>query len=309
LSDAPGERTFCSQLSISSEECRYGTASAILHHWFLLEYPRPWATDAVEAAILPPPVKEHIATHLEAIPRSRVLMIKQGPHLVDEITFYVAISTEMQPRLYRFRFSTYEELLDLDVLAVIEGDARFEHHRVEEPLFLVCTHGTHDMCCAKFGLPVFYKLSAQLGEAVWQCSHVGGDRFAANVLAFPHAIYYGHMEPAEAATMVEDYRANRIYLDKYRGRSCYRFPVQAAEYFLRSDTGNADLSAFRRLEVERVAQDRVVVRFEALNSGQIHTLQVTTSHSSFRNIVTCKSVRAAQVPQYQLAAHDVSPAL
>jgi hypothetical protein len=307
LSDPPRERTFCSQLSISSEECRYGTASAILHHWFLIEYPRPWASDAVEAAILPVPVKEHIATRLEAIPQSRVLLIKQGPQLVDEITFYVAISTEMQPRLYRFRFSTYDELLNLDVQAVIDGATRFDPYRAVDPLFLVCTHGTHDMCCAKFGLPVFHELSAQLGKQVWQCSHVGGDRFAANVLAFPHAIYYGHIEPAEAAAMVEDYQANRIYLDKYRGRSCYRFPVQAAEYFLRCDTGDADLSAFRRLDVERLAQDRVAVRFEAIYSGQIHTLQVTTSHSTFRNIVTCKSVRAARVPQYRLAAHDVSP--
>ena len=308
MSDGPRERTFCSRLSVSSEECRYGTASAILQNWFLLEYPRPWAPDAVEAAILPAPVKDHIAHHLDAIPWSRVLLIKQGPQPVDEITFFVAVSSEMQPRLYRFRFATYEELLDLDVPAVLAGDARYERHRVEEPLFLVCTHGTHDMCCAKFGLPVFHELSRQLAEGVWQCSHVGGDRFAANVLAFPYATYYGHMEPSEAADLVEACRANRIYLEKYRGRSCYRFVVQAAEYFLRRDTGNADLSAFRLLGMDRIAPDRVAVRFEAVASRKVHSLQVLTSRSTFHNIVTCKSIRAAHVPQYQLVAHDISSA-
>ncbi len=308
MSDAPLERTFCSRLSISSEECRYGTASAILQNWFLLEYPRPWASDAVEAAILPAPVKDHIANYLEAIPWSRVLLIKHGPQLVDEITFFVAISLEMQPRLYRFRFSTYEELLDLDVLAVLAGDARYERHRVEEPLILVCTHGTHDMCCAKFGLPIFHELSRQLADGVWQCSHVGGDRFAANVLAFPHAIYYGHVNLPEAAALVEACRASRVYLEKYRGRSCYRFVVQAAEYFLRCDTGNADLSAFRLLGMHRLASDRSAVRFEAVASQEVHSLQVRTSRSTFHNIVTCKSARAARVPQYQLVTHDISSA-
>ena len=27
--------------------------------------------------------------------------------------------------------------------------------RTDAPLFMVCTHGNHDKCCAKFGIPVF----------------------------------------------------------------------------------------------------------------------------------------------------------
>ncbi|HYN89551.1 MAG TPA: sucrase ferredoxin [Ardenticatenaceae bacterium] len=308
MSDTRREYTFCSRLSVTAEECRFGTASSILENWFLLEYPRPWAPDAVEDSILPIPVKEHLASHFQSIRRSRILLIKQRPHMTGPIRFFVALSTEAHPRLYEFQLSTYEELLDLDVLAALAGDQQYERYRREEPLFLVCTHGTHDMCCAKFGLPVYHELAARAGDAVWQCSHVGGDRFAANVLCFPHAIYYGHVEPHEAAAIAESYGDDRLYLEKYRGRSCYRFAVQAAEYFLRQETGIMALSAFRLLDTRRLEPDRYLVHFFELASGVTHAIHIAAVKSEFRNFLTCKRNVWSNVPQYRLIAHHmVSP--
>ena len=31
-------------------------------------------------------------------------------------------------------------------------------------------------------------------DAVWECSHIGGDRFAATMLLFPHGINYGRAD-------------------------------------------------------------------------------------------------------------------
>jgi hypothetical protein len=308
LSNGRVERTFCSQRSRASSEERFGTASAILRNWFLLEYARPWTPDAVGGALLPKPVKKLISTSLAASPLSRVLLIKRDARPPDQITLFVALSTELNPRLYRFHFSTYEELLDLDVPALLAGDERYNNFRTGAPLFLVCTHGTHDMCCAKFGLPIYHALSTRLGEAVWQCSHVGGDRFAANILAFPHALYFGHVELEEAEPLTRAYHAGEIYLAKYRGRSCYPFPIQAAEYFLRCETATFDLAAFRLVDVERLASDRVVARFLCLSTGETHALEVATVESVFRNIVTCKSKQPCAVPQYRLLDYKVSGA-
>jgi hypothetical protein len=52
----------------------------------------------------------------------------------------------------------------------------------EEPIYLVCTHGRHDACCAVRGRPVAAALAAAYPERTWECSHIGGDRFAANVV-------------------------------------------------------------------------------------------------------------------------------
>ncbi|MGA8978634.1 MAG: sucrase ferredoxin, partial [Pedococcus sp.] len=50
------------------------------------------------------------------------------------------------------------------------------------PLLLVCAHGRHDVCCAIRGRPVVEALSARWADRTWECSHIGGDRFAPNVL-------------------------------------------------------------------------------------------------------------------------------
>src|SRR5205085_492850 len=104
----------------------------------------------------------------------------------DERVIYVACADELQPRLYRVLLRSYNDLLDLDLSALAAGGGESEQYRVHEPLWLACTHGVHDKCCARRGLPVYAALAALPDETAWQCSHMGGDRFAANVLCFPH---------------------------------------------------------------------------------------------------------------------------
>ena len=65
-------------------------------------------------------------------------------------------------------------------------------------LHLVCTNGRHDPCCADFGRPVMRALTDAGAPDAWECSHVGGDRFAANIVCLPEGIYYGRVEPERA---------------------------------------------------------------------------------------------------------------
>ena len=66
-----------------------------------------------------------------------------------------------------------------------------------EIFYAVCTHGRHDKCCAKFGSRVCRAFRQEVGERAWECSHVGGDRFAGNVVVFPYGIYYGRVGPED----------------------------------------------------------------------------------------------------------------
>ena len=94
---------------------------------------------------------------------------------------------------------------------------------------LVCTHGKRDKCCAKLGEPVYDRLRIELGDKfdVFQCSHVGGDRFAANVLWLPHGIFLGHVHTGLSAT-IDKLRAKSIPLEKLRGNASL---PSAAQYF------------------------------------------------------------------------------
>ena len=72
-----------------------------------------------------------------------------------------------------------------------------------EPFFAVCVHGTHDVCCAIEGRPVAAELERLRPGRVWECSHIGGDRFAANVLVLPSGVIYGRVDSAAAADLVD----------------------------------------------------------------------------------------------------------
>ena len=90
-------------------------------------------------------------------------------------------------------------------------------------------------------------LAAREGPAVWECSHIGGDRFAATMLLFPHGINYGRADVLDAGLMVDEYRAGRVVLAGLRGRSAFRFLEQAAQDAARRTFGDLRISAYEPL--------------------------------------------------------------
>lgn len=289
---------YCSQLSRAAHEPVFGTASRI-DIWLLLQYAYPWADEAFVGSGLPAAVKAHLGGLLDDRPAWRLLFMKQAPRSTAPLAFYVAVAAEQAPRLYRFPLNSYDDLLQIDLPALVAG-AAYQDHASAESLFLVCTHGTHDRCCAKFGLPIYRELARAAPGASWQCSHVGGDRFAPNVLCFPHGIYYGHVRADEVPTIVSEYRARRVYLDKYRGRSCYSFVVQAAEYFVRRATGERGLPGFRRLSGQRTGPRQWVVRFAAVPSGPTYQVELAAERQLAPNYLSCKAEETSPIDQYRL---------
>lgn len=131
-----------------------------------------------------------------------------------------------------------------------------------EPLFVVCTHGRRDPCCAELGRPLA-EAAAATGRAVsWESTHVGGDRFAGNLVAFPHGLYFGRVEPSEVGGLMRAYREGRIEpLHRYRGRSSHPIHVQAAEAALREHLRSDRIDAVGPTGARRRA-DRAQVAFE-----------------------------------------------
>ena len=71
-----------------------------------------------------------------------------------------------------------------------------------EPLWLVCAHGTRDERCGRCGPPVMQALRDAGSKLVLGCSHVGGHRFAANVLSYPSGEWFSLVTPANARDVV-----------------------------------------------------------------------------------------------------------
>jgi hypothetical protein len=156
------------------------------------------------------------------------------------------------------------------------------------PIYLVCTNGRHDRCCATYGRPLALALQASHGELIWESSHVGGDRFAGNLVCLPGGHYFGRVGPAEATRVVARYGQGTIDLDHYRGCCVDPPAVQAAEWFARSRAGlpgarDLDLAAHERLEGGRHA-----VRFHRPGGGELRVL-LRVARTADPRLLTCHS--------------------
>ena len=131
---------------------------------------------------------------------------------------------------------------------------------VSAPMFCVCTHGAHDQCCATRGRPVAAAVADRFPEETWEVSHIGGDRFAANVVCFPDGYYFGRVPAYDAAAVAAEYVQRRLRLSYLRGRSCYPTVVQAADVFARTELNLVDVDAVRLVQ-RSTAADVTVVTF------------------------------------------------
>lgn len=278
--------TFCADLSRENDEPLAATASRI-DNWFLIEYRGLWARDALTGSGLSDQVKQHLLDQVRSVPHGRLLFVRRPDRRGrPELVAFTAASRPGQTSVTRTEFETYEDLRGLDLRA---GTA------VEHPIFLVCTHGKHDPCCARFGRPLYEALRDELApDWVWQVSHIGGDRFAGNLVCLPEGLYYGRVDRETAGPLLDEHLARRILIPSYRGRSSYTFAVQAAERTVRERTGLVGIDDLTLQEVVR-RNESTHVTFAA--GAETHELRVDEERGDLTRL-TCNSESLERPPRY-----------
>lgn len=269
-----GPTLSCSVASLQVGEPQVGTALAGVRAWLVLEHYGPWAPDAIESPQLSEAVRAHVRAFLEAVPGSRFQLVRQvtgdpgsPPHL-----FLVDADRE-DPRVLEWHPSGADALCQIDLVAALDAGTHPGATLRREPLHLVCTHGKRDRCCALAGIPLSRAMAELAPDEVFQSSHVGGHRFAPNVLSFPEGVCYGRLSLDDAAGLVEAHRRGELHrLEALRGRMRFSPPVQAAEVFLRTRLRALGGGAPRLLAVEPDASGGSRVRLEL--AGQEHEVAV-----------------------------------
>lgn len=295
----------CAARSRDRGEPLLATASTV-RRWLLVEQPGPWGHDALLQSAIPDDVAHQLRARARrlgmrpALVRRPGVRANDGPATREAFLVVVDAHTPVVRRLTFTDPATLPEVLDRAVDLGIDG--------VGDPgpgrLVLVCTHGRHDTCCAVEGRPVAAALAQVLAD-VWECSHVGGDRFAANVVVLPDGTYHGRVTPSGAETFAEGLATGELALDHYRGSSLHPFAVQAADILLRRQLGVRGRDAVEVLAHRDHDEDAVAVDLAV--DGRPWSVVVAVDRDAEGHLLTCRAQRASHAPRYRLVSARPGP--
>ena len=194
----PSARPRCADIAEAAGDPLEGTAPPA-EQWFLVEHPGPW-----ERYVLADPRVDRGAA--AALDRPGRETVRTG------------------------LFTHERELADL----VADAGAGEPD---DGPLFVVCTHGRHDTCCAVRGRPLAAALAADHPDRTWEASHLGGCRFAAAMVLLPHGIVLGDVPAGDGPEVALRYAKGLLPTRWVRGRAALPPAVQAAQHHARLATG------------------------------------------------------------------------
>lgn len=273
----PQGRTYCADRCLASGESMLGTATRV-DVWVLLEHPPPWGADALAHNALPPSTRAWLDAMLNAFAaqglRARAQFIRSADaDGADAPPGGWTLFVGREGKLFRWQAASYDDFERLHLPTAPLAPLRETH-------YFVCTNGQRDLCCARYGLPTFARLREHVGRRVWQTTHLGGHRFAPNVLALPQGVLYGRVFERDAAALAETVDSGAVAVAHLRGRSAYPPEAQAAEAqlrapgtFTRSDGGRVTFETANGEETVRVKRAQTPIEIIA-SCGQTETKTV-----------------------------------
>ena len=218
-------RYYCATAARGRDDPLAGSA-APARRWLLVEYSGPWSRDALTSAELADGVGASLQRAADAV-GGRVLLIRRPGRRHRRVHQSWAVVDHAGAQ----HWGHWTIPADLhEAAAVMRTGPRVPlgRSRAARPLLLVCAHGLHDVCCAVRGRPVAQALFQRWPAQTWECSHVGGDRFAANLLVLPDGTSYGRLDARSVLGVTEAHFAGRVDTDHLRGPSTEPPLVQAA---------------------------------------------------------------------------------
>lgn len=220
--------------------------------YVLIECPLPWASNALDSKAIPSNLKETIQK-IQRINRDIRFLLFLGESRSRHSTSYgktrviifrkTAEELSSQYRKREFELESMDEVAALLEQHWTATELDIVCHESETQDIFVCTHGSHDKCCAKFGYPFYRRaltIAAQLqlnDIRVWQVSHIGGHRFAPTLVTFPDGRYYGALDETSFTAILQRSGNIRCLQHVYRGWGILPPQVQVMERAIAVEQG------------------------------------------------------------------------
>lgn len=283
----------CADTAREREDPPLGTAP-MTRRWLLIEHPGPWRPEALVGVGFPTALLDELQSAAYSA-GGRILLIRRPGRPSDRQagrSWAVVLGGRGSV------WGQWRQPDDLRAAAVA-----LRHHQTgpgpaldPEPVILVCTHGVHDTCCAVRGRPVAAALEDRWPEATWECSHVGGDRFAPNVLVLPDGVYYGNLDPATALQTVEAHLGGQLVIPYLRGIARHPPVAQAAVGAVHARWGPFGVDQVVVTAIEHRAVDRWEIDLR-IPGQPAQRLTVRTSPRP-RARLTCRAAQPTSAVDY-----------
>ena len=218
----------CSDVAFDRGDQLEGTGSPATK-WFLIELSGSWGPSALmqSPTVIDPVLGKAIVRRIEQSGMRPLAIRRTGRRTQSAAWRWALVDTT--PGVETIRWGQVERPEDfLDV--PLDGSTGAES---DEPFVVVCTHGRHDQCCAVHGRRAALALDATHPDLMWECSHLGGDRFAGTMVMFPHGMYYGQVDRTDPSELLALYLDGKVDTRFLRGRCSVSAPVQAAQHHAR----------------------------------------------------------------------------
>ena len=291
----------CSDRARERQDPLVGTGSRGLR-WFLIEVAASWGHNALLDAPFDRALGRALVGRIERAGMRPLAIRRTGRRVAPASQRWAIVDSRPGHESV-----VWGEVMDAAALLEVplDGSTGIPSSR---PIYCVCTHARHDQCCAVRGRRVVTALAEARPDDTWECSHLGGDRFAGTMVVFPHGLYYGYADDGDPVRIAEAFDEGRIVPDRYRGRSSLTHPVQAAQHFARAAFGDERIESYAPI-AEEAADTGWRVRLAGAGAGAgVGAGDVVVELEEARSeplLSTCAATRFVQVRQYALGSISV----
>ena len=185
----------CSRRSLAAVEPLAGSAPQA-SAWLVLEEPGPWGKDALRGSPIPDSVADWaeslradhgVRTIAARHPSRRRLRPGEPRHV------WLATTHPGRQQLRHVLVDRLEEVLEWDRSLLAGANMPMIGEPADGSIEFICTHSGRDACCAVLG-----RQEVTRTPGAWECSHLGGHRFAATSLVLPDGNCFGRLGPNSA---------------------------------------------------------------------------------------------------------------
>ncbi|MEM6403551.1 MAG: sucrase ferredoxin [Cyanobacteria bacterium P01_D01_bin.116] len=229
---------FCSDNSRKVGEDIVGTATNN-QTYVLIECPLPWNSDAFTSRWVPDNLRLLVKEAKQAkLPIKFQLIANDLSHKVDSTTLLIYHQEEGGGKGYskrEFKLEDIEQAAATIKKWLWRKNLKYEIDATSTRDILICTHGSHDKCCARYGNPFYFHAKETISSLdldnvrIWKSSHFGGHRFAPTMIDLPEGRYYGNLNQESFKSVLTLTGNISCFKDIYRGWGILPRSIQIVE--------------------------------------------------------------------------------